>query len=246
MRTIKTYILLAALCSVYTLHGDNIFRTATETFVTNQVIAISNRMEEAISGIANEVTEVSNRMEAAVYDVRTNLTDIVTNAVSKKTVAMFIIPVNDVMDYYNWYRYCKVELKCSTNNYATTEFYTSTGYLDDYAGDGSDVLQLNWPDYSDKRKYRNISNLSQYDLGAAIESQSSIVIFVQPSKCRRTNGKWMYEGNESMSWIWVRSTWDGREENYDYSSGTSDGTGMWRPIAPVKWFSKMPDWAVNP
>lgn len=50
-------------------------------------------------------------------------------------------------------------------------------------------------------------------------------------------GKWLNEDNHDLVWVYTRDT-DGGKETYP---GTE--TQWWHPITPVRWFSKMPNWA---
>ena len=205
----KNLLSIIALAVVATSRAAFV-NMASESFVTNHV--------------ANKISQLSNYVDTVVAE-----------SGPRKTVAMFIIPVNDLPGTNG--PYCCVELKCSTNNYENTLFYTATAWFSDNHGDGSTLLLLNRSGQYDKRKYwRAPESLGDFGLATLVNDSKSIVILVDASKMRRSDGGWLYEFNEDAAWTWARGTWGGKEKN-------PDGTVLWRPIVPVRWFSKMPTWS---
>ena len=219
MRKIYTAIFLAA--SIHAAFGATV-RTATEIFVTNQVAI------------------VSNRMEAAIYDVRTNLTDVITNAVPKKTIAMFIIPVNN----WDYGEFTGFELKASTNNFSHAAGTEETR-LQFYAqSEVADTGENGW----DKMKmYIGTSFLSSYDVRAYTKLPNTLtwdhdlfhVAVIVDASClvKHPDGDWLREDNEDLVWCYMRNM----SGDVEHETGT-DKT-LWRPIAPVRWFSRLPNWA---
>ena len=168
---------------------------------------------------------------------------------ARKTVAMFILPVNNDI---TWDIYTDFELKASTNNFtgstedAILQYYSQS----EIANMGStkspvvDKMHL-FTETSflsgDNRKYKYIGNTLDYE-----NILNSVIILVDTSCLKRhpeNNGNWLSDDNGQLIWCYCRykSTAGDKIPEYEYDSDKQ----LWRPIAPVKWFSKIPDWAAN-
>ena len=144
-----------------------------------------------------------------------------------RTIAMFILPLNSTNETY-----MGVELKASTNNFTSTEYFCHTTWPEWDEADSARIYAENL-DTSDRRKYVKVTSARQ------IEGAAAIVMLVTPDDCRRMGGAWLSEGNEEIVWTYSRITEGDREE----IPGT--GKAMWRPCAPVRWFSALPAWAAT-
>lgn len=188
--------------------------TATEMFVTNKVAAVSNY-----------VNTVKAEMEE-----RTPV----------KRIAMFIIPVN----YATNGNFTGFELKASTNNFSHA-VGTENTRLQFYAqSEVADTGENGW----DKMKmYIGTSHLSSYDVRAYTKlpntlewsyDLNSVAVLVDAScLVKHPDGDWLREDNEDLMWCYLRNTSGGVE--YEYGTDRT----LWRPIAPVRWFSRLPNWA---
>lgn len=153
--------------------------------------------------------------------------------------AMFIIPVNDLMDHtFGTFTAFDIELKASTNNFASSGsgplvFYYHTSTTASSTMDGARLYVENRGDGDAKRKYTYLSKLS--DIGED-GNVTRIVVIVSADRCRRTNGAWLHEDNEEVLWTFARmGLYDNDRESWN--------GWTWRPIAPVRWFDKLPKWA---
>lgn len=169
--------------------------------------------------------------------------------IAPKRVAMFIIPVNNEAANTT---YKGFELKASTNNFShsTSEFIrlqyysqsqiASTGSTE---GGGIDKMKLfvcTSKDSDDPRKYRKIEDTA-IDWTNAL---TSVVVLVDTSCLIRhpeIDDEWLLDGNEELIWCYLRIRIN--DPRYECENGTSNP--LWRPIAPVRWFSEMPKWAVD-
>jgi hypothetical protein len=92
------------------------------------------------------------------------------------------------------------------------------------------------------RSYNYITNTS---VCALFDKEFESVIAIVDTSCLRRNpsGDWLSESNENLSWCFRRhSIMSGVDQG-----GESFSEGQyWHPIMPVRWFSKMPNWAVIP
>ena len=227
MRKVLSMIAIASLCVI--ANGETV-KMATEAFVTNYV-----------------------------YKTVTNY---VESAAPKKKIAMFIIPLNSPVlepetSGYNFFD--GFELKASTNNFRTAsqdsssiQFYSDSGIADGYgssiSGFTGDRMKLFVCDYTNPefRSYNYITNTSVCGL---FEKHLESLIAIVDVSCLRRNpsGEWLSEDNENLSWCFTRTEphegMDSTIEWYSYEGGIGQ---YWHPIVPVRWFSKMPEWAVVP
>ena len=189
-------------------------RMATEIFVTNKVAVVSNY-----------VNTVKQEME---------------DRTPVKRIAMFIIPVNCETNG----PFTGFELKASTNNFSHAAGTENTR-LQFYAqSEVADTGENGW----DKMKmYIGTSHLSSYDVRAYTKLSNtltysydlcSVVVLVDAScLVKHPEGDWLREDNEDLMWCYMRNTSGGVE--YEYGTERT----LWRPVAPVKWFSRLPNWA---
>ena len=159
-----------------------------------------------------------------------------------KRVAMFVIPVNESGSF----TYKGFELKCSTNNFASAasesvklQFYSQSEIADEGSGSTIDKMKLfactSYWSGRDRRSYSPIGNTIDYG-----NDLYSVVALVDVSCLKRhpeDNGAWLNEDNEDLVWCYMRDT----ANDVEREQLTTEP--LWRPIAPVRWFSKMPAWA---
>ena len=166
---------------------------------------------------------------------------------SAKRYAMFIINLNDasyanIVDYFTQF-----ELKASTNNFSASAsqkdrccFYSHSGYADEWissAGNNDQMRLFLNHGGADQRSYVKIANTAE---GMPTNyAPAEVIVIVDPHlvNTERSDGTWLYKGNEDIVWTWVRTKYGQRE----FDAGTD--RCLWRPIAPVRWFSKLPAWA---
>ena len=190
-------------------------RMATEIFVTNKVSIVSNYVDRLVDDRA-----------------------------PVKRIAMFIIPVN----YATNGNFTGFELKASTNNFshaAGTEdtrlqFYSQSEVADkgaDYGNNWDKMKMYVGTGYGsswDVRAYTKIGNT--IDWGYELRN---VVVLVDASCIVKHPGDWLREDNEDLMWCYLRNM-NNDAEHEDGSTKT-----LWHPIAPVRWFSELPNWAVQ-
>ena len=165
-------------------------------------------------------------------------------SVAEKKYPLFLVRLNEDSSAP---KFSDIELKATTNNYATFESMTffagtavngldSSGY--DFTPDWCRIYILSSKVDGDVRRWRRIRNTT--DLGDY--KPGDFAIIVDPAMFRRGQGDgWCSDQNEELTWSFVRlgsGTEDDAEKDTD--GGTSQ---LWRPIMPVKWYSKLPAWA---
>lgn len=189
-----------------------------------------------------------------IYEAKTNIYDRIDKASSRnKTIAMFIIPLNmpslTPAMFSPEYTFAGFELKASTNNFngvsqnpSLIQFYSDSAVADQdgsslpgFTGDKMKLFTCN-PLASEFRAYSYIGNTSTSALFDY--SVESVVVIIDASCLRRhPGGGWLSESNENLSWCFIRTSFaDEHEELYDGQ--------FWHPIAPVRWFGEMPEWAI--
>lgn len=162
----------------------------------------------------------------------------------KRTIAMFIIPVNTDGSGSS---YAGFELKASTNNFSHADgtedtrlqFYAQSEVADKDAswGNNWDKMKMyvgtGYGSSWDVRAYTKIGNT--IDWGHELRN---VVVLVDASCIVKHPGDWLREDNEDLMWCYLRNTnGDGGEKE----EGTT--RTLWHPIAPVRWFKKLPNWA---
>ena len=192
-------------------------RMASEIFVTNQVSIVSNYVDRVVDDRA-----------------------------PVKRIAMFIIPVNREPMSTSFVGF---ELKASTNNFshaAGTEdtrlqFYSQSEVADKDAswGNNWDKMKIyvgtGYGSSWDVRAYTKIGNT--IDWGHELRN---VVVLVDASCIVKHPGDWLREDNEDLMWCYLRNTNGDGGEQEEGSTKT-----LWHPIAPVRWFSEMPNWAIQ-
>lgn len=161
----------------------------------------------------------------------------------KKRYAMFIIPMNDTSYSSGDSHFTQFELKASTNNFSSSAsqhdrccFYSHSGHADGFFSTNDKMhLFLNHGG-ADQRSYVRIQNTLE---GMPDYAPAEVIVIVDAEMMNpdRSDGSWLYDGNEDVVWTWVR-TKDGERE---FDADTDHC--LWRPIAPVRWFSRLPAWA---
>ncbi|MBQ6341186.1 MAG: hypothetical protein IJI36_18775 [Kiritimatiellae bacterium] len=159
-----------------------------------------------------------------------------------KRIAMFVIPVNEGGPF----TYKGFELKCSTNSFASAasesvklQFYSQSEIADEGSGSTIDKMRLfactSYWSGRDRRSYSPIGNTIDYgnDLYSVVVLVDATCLVRHPED----NGAWLSEDNEDLVWCYMRDT----ANDVEREQLTTEP--LWRPIAPVRWFSKMPAWA---
>jgi hypothetical protein len=166
-------------------------------------------------------------------------------------IAMFIIPVNnestDIV-------YKGFELKASTTNFTGAtesdklQFYAQSTVVqawgDNRYWDGMNLYILTGENSGDVRRHTKIPNTQ----GAATRL-TDVVVLVDFRCCAShwpggtvggsvyDGDDWLRDDNEDLIWCYCRQKANG------YETEPTRGNSLWRPIAPVRWFSKWPSWA---
>lgn len=166
-------------------------------------------------------------------------------AVTAKRYPMFVIDLNPD-DQRIWNHF---ELKASTNNFTNATstnmlFFTAStvngvtnaefdvGYPYDWcrlyilsgrAGGGA----------ADPRSWTRIRNTAELDTYAPL----AVAVIVDMEMLKRGQGsEWLYEDNEEIVWSYLRIGLDSAERD-------QAGARCWRPVSPVRWYRKLPQWA---
>lgn len=181
--------------------------------------------------VTNQVAIVSNYVDRVIDD-----------RAPVKRIAMFIIPVNN----WDYGEFTGFELKASTNNFSHAAGTEETR-LQFYAqSEVADTGENGW----DKMKmYIGTSYLSSYDVRAYTKLPNTLtwdhdlfhVAVIVDASClvKHPDGDWLREDNEDLVWCYMRNM----SGDVEHETGT-DKT-LWRPIAPVRWFSRLPNWAIQ-
>lgn len=152
-----------------------------------------------------------------------------------KRYAMLIVPLNwdDVQRYYT-----DIELKASTNNFTaarghdTLVFHCCSHLIGepDWPDDDMRIYVENHPDEAKKRMYTAYTTRSDW-------YPTHLICIIDASMCHFTQDhSWLDADNDELVWTYARGTLDGNEVD-------DNGAILWRPIAPVRWFSELPAWA---
>ena len=167
------------------------------------------------------------------------------------TIAMFIIPVNFSTNGH-WSGF---ELKASTNNFKRVVargtssakedllFYSQSGDADTgvSGGDKMKVFVSNFEQNHERdyRSYCYITNTTTYT-----EWYDNAIVLVDleclgrnPERDERGDSVWLHKINDDLVWVYGRLANDDREMNPRVPR-----VSLWKPIQPVRWFKKMPNW----
>lgn len=167
------------------------------------------------------------------------------------TIAMFVVPVNFSTNGH-WSGF---ELKASTNNFHRMTargdsqaledllFYSQSGEANTGidCGDRMKVFVSNFEQNHtrDYRSYCYITNTTAYT-----EWYDNAIVLVDLECLGRnseTNSRgesvWLHKVNDDLVWVYARLGNNDREMN-----PRTQRVSLWKPIQPVRWFKKMPNW----
>lgn len=235
-------------------------KMATETFVANKVSAVSNYVDKVVDyrapvkRIAMFIIPVNREPPMRYSEFSSGTTYYKDDAVMHNGS-----PYRCVMEHTaNWWNssywrpltssFAGFELKASTNNFshaAGTEetllqFYSQSEVADkgaDYGNNWDKMKMYVGTGYGsswDVRAYTKIGNT--IDWGHELRN---VVVLVDASCIVKHPGDWLREDNEDLMWCYMRNM-NNDAEHEDGSTKT-----LWNPIAPVRWFSELPNWAVQ-
>ena len=86
---------------------------------------------------------------------------------------------------------------------------------------------------ADPRSWTRIRNTAELDTYAPL----AVVVIVDMEMLKRGQGsEWLYEDNEEIVWSYLRIGLDSAERD-------QAGARCWRPVSPVRWYRKLPQWA---
>ncbi len=165
--------------------------------------------------------------------------------VAEKRYALFIIPATAEFPDF--------ELKASTNNYAKADgeaepfcpFYASSTFNGNTTWKG-DAFRL-YACYSklnsdgDARRWRRILNTLDNGVASLDLPATAFAVIVDPDLLGRGQGDaWLSDANEELVWNYLRIS-----NSHPETEVEDDDTSpwLWRPIMPVRWYSKLPAWA---
>ena len=257
-KTILATICAAALASLGALADAD---APVATLVTEETLAEYASISNGTVVIGeNSITPVTGDTIGEHVSLSNNVLTVggvstsIQSQPEPKRIAMFIIPVNNESTSIV---YKGFELKASTNNFFIgaeefdkIQFYAQSTIADsralgDYKDwDGMNLYILTGSSIGDWRSYKKIGNTQ----GAA-SRLTDVVVLVDARCCAShwtgvTIGEsfyggtdWLRDDNEDLVWCYCRQTANGYEKEPDLSNS------LWRPIAPVKWFSEWPSWA---
>ena len=176
-----------------------------------------------------------------------------------KRIAMFLIPLN----YTTRGEWEQFELKASTNNFSHSiaEFdrllYYSESQIANTGADEGAVYSTTYDKMwcfvgtsffvqssgfrGDNRSYYWITNTMP---GIGWEHQMTTVAVLVDTTClrRHPEGKiWLEDKNQDLMWVWHKSYHSGTNVVHEVEPGSE--SNLWRPIAPIRWFEEMPNWA---
>lgn len=162
---------------------------------------------------------------------------------AEKRYAMFIIRLNETAYDDQAGHFTQFELKASTNNFSTAYsqkdrccFYSHSGHAEgEFSTNDGMHLFINHGG-ADQRSYVRIKNTAE---GMPNYAPAEVIVIVDAALMNRdrSDGSWLYEGNEDVMWTWVRT-----KDNTSEFDGGADHC-LWRPITPVRWYSTLPNWA---
>lgn len=161
--------------------------------------------------------------------------------VAEKKYALFMVPVNLTTNgTFNGF-----ELKASTNNFmkssptneVSPQFYSQSEYANIGGTNNSTevIMDKMWlfacsRHLGDVRAYHWITNTIEY----TFHLETVAVLVEQNCLERYPEGDWLKESNQNLMWSWAR------HRNGEVGIYTDR---VWRPIMPVRWYEKCPNWA---
>ena len=264
MKKTKAYALYAftvLAMSVLPLHTIGATaRMATETFVMNKVEAVSNYVDKVVDDrapvkrIAMFIIPV-NREPPIGYPKFEGGTDYtIGDAVMYNGSPYRCVTTHTAHKWYPSYwrsmssSFSGFELKASTNNFSNAagtddtrlQFYSQSEVADKGAEDGNEwdkmkmYVGTGYGSSWDVRAYTKIGNT--IDWGYELRN---VVVLVDASCIVKHPGDWLREDNEDLMWCYTRNM----NNDVEYENGSTKT--LWNPIAPVRWFSELPNWAVQ-
>lgn len=160
------------------------------------------------------------------------------------TYPLFIIDINSGQDC----RWTDIELKGTTNNFVMTDapwhelvFWGATADNEIRGGsvthDWCRIFVSGHYKVDDSRIWTRVSNFAE--LGDWVPKQVAILVCpTDPDAIRRGQGSsWCNEANDELIWSYLRFDVTGPETD------VQDGKAKWREIMPVKWYTRIPEWA---
>lgn len=169
----------------------------------------------------------------------------VEDKIAEKRYALFIIPATAEFPDF--------ELKASNNNYAKADgeaepfcpFYASSTFNGNTTWKG-DAFRL-YACYSklnsdgDARRWRRILNTIDRGVASLDLPATAFAVIVDPALLGRDQGDaWLSDANDELVWNYLRIS-----NSHPETEVEDDDTSpwLWRPIMPVRWYSKLPAWA---
>jgi hypothetical protein len=201
--------------------------TATRSSATRNTLGLA-RLSDLAPSVSNIVTKAYVE-GLGVGDAKPN----------EKKVALFVITLNGPGESFT-----DIELKATTNNFSASAassdrlvYYCHTSLQKgDYHYSGSglkmDGVKLFVSSQGpDVREWKKLDAL--YDAAYPV---TTIALLVSVDDCVRTEGEWLDEDNEELTWSYVRTGDFNVETN-------SAGRQIWRQVMPTRWYRELPEWA---
>jgi hypothetical protein len=246
--------------AVYTIHASDV--GGGDYLITNRVagcensVMLSTPTKIELTSDAGDYGFYLTRTEhnalglARLSDLAPSVSNIVTKAYveglgvgdakpNEKKVALFVITLNGPGESFT-----DIELKATTNNFSASAassdrlvYYCHTSLQKgDYHYSGSglkmDGVKLFVSSQGpDVREWKKLDAL--YDAAYPV---TTIALLVSVDDCVRTEGEWLDEDNEELTWSYVRTGDFNVETN-------SAGRQIWRQVMPTRWYRELPEWA---
>lgn len=175
----------------------------------------------------------------------------------EKKYAFFLIPVN----YSSSGEFTDFELKASTNNFShlnynkCVQFYSQSEIANIGSSNSIDRMWLftctnycptNNGFHGDARSYYYIRNTGNNPQTSWTNHLTTVAVLVEPNCLKRNpetsdeSSKWLNESNQELIWTYHRYESLNGSANHEIEDGNKH---LWRVITPIRWFSKMPEWA---
>lgn len=210
--------------------------------------AMSNavEVEEAVSEVQASVVSLDSVKadKVALAEVVADVASLEESKADKeeRPYAMFVIDLNPD-GIAEWQH---IELKATVSNFSANDttnmpFFcgSSANREDTYGTSGfkHDWCRIYIPggDGSDVRRWTEVE--STYTAAVSNITIGTMVVIVDSEGFRRSQGSaWLRDDNDELIWSYVRIGDDRAELN-------TDGRQLWRAVMPVRWYSRIPDWA---
>ena len=158
-------------------------------------------------------------------------------SISEKRYALFILELNQNGDT----GFTGFELEASDQNFsADSNFFGSTSDFksDKPSGDGFRVYVLD----SDKSRKRVDLDWENFASDGKVKQVAVIVSPLLLNVERKHGAIWLSESNDNLVWNYRRLIKDRGEAEVDNSGKVKP---IWRMTSPVKWFTRIPRWAID-